>query len=147
MKFKFAVPNHILTPHQIDLIEKALAVGILGAVVRNFPNWKERVDAGAVFGGEIIIQDTDYTRPITGLRPGIHLTISLVSFMPGRDFDGLANDVIRLVKRTVDEDGNLFMKDIRIFAQMTLDTPVAKKGTNDAYTATGDGLSLLEYEG
>ena len=99
MKFKMAVPRDVLTIHQINLIEDILAAGLLGAVVKNFPNWQKRATDGDIAGGEIIIQDADLTKPIKGLKKGIHLTISLVSFKPERDFDGLAQDAISLIKQ------------------------------------------------
>jgi len=128
MKFKMAVPKDILTGHQIDLIEQVLADGLLGVVARNFPNWQQRSDAGTISGGEIILQETDFTRPIKGLKRGIHLTISLISYMPGRNFDGLAEDTILLIKRTQDGRGTPFMDGVDIFVQMTLDRPVVKAG-------------------
>ena len=142
-----AVPNNVLTGHQIDLIEEVLAEKLLGVVVKNFPNWKQRSEAGTISGGEIILQETDMVRPMKGLKPGIHLTISLISFMAGRNFDGLAQDTIGLIKETKDEEGRLFMSGINIFVQMTLDRPVVKAGAGTAYSASGDGLSLLEYLG
>ena len=147
MKFKLAVPEDVLNAHQIGLVEKNIAGGVVEAVAKNFPNWKERAKSGEVSGGEIILQKTDLTEPIKGLKPGVHLTISLVSFMPGRDFDGLAQDVIRLIKGTKDATSNPFMKDISVFAQLTLDCPVVKMGTGNVYVASGSGLSLLEYLG
>ncbi len=140
-----AVPKNVINGHQISLIEAVLAERLLGVVVKNFPNWKQRSDAGNISGGEIILQETDMVRPMLGLRPGIHVTISLISYQTGRDFDGLARDVIGLIKQTVDEAGKLFMSDVSVFVQMTLDRPVVKAGAGNIYSASGDGLNLLEY--
>jgi len=147
MKFKMAVPDDVLTGHQIDLIEQALAEGLPGAVAKNFPNWRQRFEAGNISGGEIILQETDMVKPMKGLKPGIHLTISLVSFMEERDFDGLAHDAIMLIKNVKDKDNKPLMATIDVFVQMTLDRPVVKTGTRNAYNASGDGISLLEYLG
>jgi len=147
VKFKLAVPRNVLNAHQIDLIEDRLAADLVAAVVENFPNWAARAEAGEISGGEVIIQDTDLTKPIKGLLPGIHVTISLVSYMEGRNFDGLAHSVIGVIKQTQGDDGRFFMKDIKVFVQMSLDRPVVKTGTNEMYSASGDGLSLLEYIG
>jgi hypothetical protein len=137
----------VLTGHQIDLIEVILADKLLDGVVKNFPDWKQKSEAGIISGGEIILQETDMVRPMKGLKPGIHLTISLISFKKGRNFDGLAQDTIKLIKETKDEEGRLFMSGINVFVQMTLDRPVVKAGANTSYSASGDGLSLLEYLG
>lgn len=147
MKFKLAVPDNILTQHQISLIERKLSAGLLAVVAANFPNWKERAASGNISGGEIILQKTDMTEPIAGLQPGIHMTISLISYMQGRDFDGLARGAIALVKQVTDGGGNRFMETVQIFVQMSLDRPVVRLGTNMMYSASGDGLSLLEYIG
>ncbi|MEI7709666.1 MAG: hypothetical protein WCI76_03050 [bacterium] len=147
MKLKLAVPRNVLNAHQIGLLEDNIANGILGVVQRNFPNWRERVAQGNIAGGEIILQDTDMTRPIAGLRPGIHVTVSLISYMPGRNFDGLGNETIDLIKGTRDETGNPFMQGINVFVQMSLDSSVVKRGTNAEYSSSGDGRNLLEYSG
>ncbi len=142
-----AVPKNVLNGRQIDLIEETLARDLLGVVVNNFPNWKARAEAGNISGGEIILQEADMVRPMKGLKPGIHLTISLISFMEGRNFDGLARDTITLIKQTLDDDGQQFMAGVDVFVQMSLDRPVVKSGTSSVYSASGDGLSLLEYLG
>jgi hypothetical protein len=141
MKFKLAVPTDVLTPNQVDLAEASLAEGLLSAVIKNFPDWKERAETGRISGGEIILQKADWTTPIEGLAPGVHLTISLVSFRPARDFKGLATDVVSLVRKA-----GGFMNGVRVFVQMTLDQPVVRSGTQEGYSASGDGLSLLEYD-
>jgi hypothetical protein len=145
MKFKMAVPDNLLTGHQIGLIEKALADHLLEIVVKNFPNWKKRSEDGNIYGGEIILQATDPVRHIKGLRPGIHVTISLISYMEGRDFDGLAKDVIRIIKQVRDDDDILFMTQVGVFVQMSLDRPVVRIGTSKNFSNSGDGVSLLEY--
>ena len=147
MKFKLAVPGHILTAHQISLVEEEIAAHVLASIVKRFPNWQERANAGNITGGEVILQVTDLTHPIKGLTSGIHVTISLVSYMDGRDFDGLAQDVIDIIKGTQDGNGVRFMKDVSVFVQLTLDRPVVKAGAGKQYSASGDGLSLLEYLG
>jgi hypothetical protein len=38
------------------------------------------------------------------------------------------------------------MNGVRVFVQMTLDQPVVRSGTQEGYSASGDGLSLLEYD-
>ncbi len=147
MKFKLAVPNNVLTRHEINLIEARLAEMLLGVVVKNFPDWKERSETQAISGGEIILQEADMVRPMKGLNPGIHLTISLISFKVGRNFDGLAADVIQLIKDTQDND-RFFMSDVNVFVQMTLDCPVVNTGGQGAYSTyavSGNGVSLLEY--
>ena len=146
MKFKMAVPNNLLTGHQISLVEGDLGKGLVGIVQKNFPNWQQK-KPGEITGGEVILQLTDMTVPIEGLAPGIHLTISLVSYMDGRDLDGLARDAMALIKQTKDEQGTAFMSSIAVFTQMTLDSPVVKSGTQGVYSASGDGRSLLEYLG
>jgi hypothetical protein len=148
MKVKIALPDDLLTASQIRLIERFLAVGLLQIVVNNFPNWTERARERDITGGEIILQQTDLTQPIMGLNDGIHLTISLVSFMPDRNFDGLAEDIIERIKQTPDQSGTLFMQKIAIFAQMSLDRPVTKYPTDShlkGYHADPNGTNLLEY--
>jgi hypothetical protein len=147
MKFKLAVPRNVLTAYQIGLIEEVLAEKLLDTVVRSFPNWKERADAQEISGGEIILQDTDMTRPIKGLSPGIHVTISLITYMVGRDFDRLAHDTISLIKKTKDENDQLFMSKVKICVQMCLDRTVVRAGTTSNFTTSGDGTSLLDYLG
>ena len=145
MKFKLAVPRNVLNAHQINLVEENLAGGLLEAVVNNFPNWKERSRTDDISGGEIILQDTDMTKPIKGLSMGIHLTISMVSFMEGRDFDNLAEDVMDLINGTTD-DGEQFMADVKIYTQMSLDMAVVKVD-DGSYQTSASGRNLLEYTG
>lgn len=148
MKLKLAVPTDVLTKYQIGLIETVLAQKLLSVVAENFPNWRKRAQDGDITGGEIIIQESDMVRPIAGLKPGIHVTISLVSFAADRNFDGLALNVIDLIKCTEDDSGHKFMKKVGIFVQMTLDRPVTKFMEGDqTYIASANGLSLLEYSG
>jgi hypothetical protein len=139
-----AVPRNVLTAHQIHLIEANLAGGLLGAVANNFPNWQQRAVVGDIAGGEIILQDTDMTQPIRGLTPGIHLTISLVSFRPERNFDGLATEAIQLIKQTQDEHG-FFMAKVGVFVQMSLNRLVVRGDTSGFYVPSEQGENLLEY--
>ncbi len=143
MKYKLAVPSNVLNGSEIDALEVHLVEGLMPAVRRNFPNWQQRA-AETIGGGEIILQQTDMTRPVHGLKPGIHLTISLISYMPERNFKGLADDVISLIKATTDGDGRAFMANVGVFLQMTMDRPVI---LNDDGTVTpsSEGVSLLEF--
>lgn len=147
MKFKMAVPRNVLTMYQINCIEANLAGGLLGAVANNFPNWQQRTVDGNIAGGEIILQDTNMTQPIKGLTPGIHLTISLVSFKPDRNFDGLASKTIQLIKQTQDEQEGFFMAKVGVFVQMSLNTLVVKDEATGLYKVSPDGENLLEYSG
>ena len=140
MKVKLAVPSNVLNAHQISLLEKRLSEGLLPLVKESFPNWQDR---NVIYGGEIILQDTDLTKPIAGIKPGIHVTMSLISFMPDRDFDNLASGTGDILDDTQDENGTRFMEGIGIFVQMSLDTLVKK--VDAEYITHPDGRNLLEY--
>jgi len=144
MKFKIACPTDVLTQHRVSILEQSLADNLLRLIISNFPDWGSRAAAKQITGGEIILQNADWTAPIKGLKPGIHVTVSLVSFKKGRDFDGLGKGIISLLKNCRDGD-DPFMRGVGIFLQMTLDRPVMRPGTGIVYEASGDGLSLLEY--
>lgn len=144
MKVKLAVPEDILNGHQIGITQKHLAKNILSAVGRNFPDWRDRIRAGNINGGEVIVQKTDLTEPIEGLKPGVHLTMSLISYKAGRNYRGLAMDAITEVKLTRDEKGENFMEEIAVYVQMSLDRPVIKN-EDGTCTPSPDGTNLLEY--
>jgi hypothetical protein len=138
---KQAVPENVLTQHQARITQHNLSQGLVMAVKKNFPNWRNRTK---IYGGEIILQNVDYTDPIEGMMPGIHLTVSLVSFRPERDYYGLAEDLVTLIKQA-ENAGDFFMTNINVFVQMTLDQAVVKAEDGRHYRADPNGKILLEF--
>ena len=135
-KTKLAVPDNVLTQHQVGVVQTNLGGGLLAAVKKNFPSWCGR---NHIFAGEIILQTADYTVPIDGMYPGLHLTVSLISFSPDRDYVGLARDLVTLIKAAE------FMLGINVFVQMSLDTLVVKDVDDVHYRADPSGKFLLEF--
>ena len=140
-KMKLAIPENVIDQHKAGLVQRQLGGELLDAVKRNFPNWRRRTE---IWAGEIILQNTDFTQPIKGMKPGIHLTVSLVSFRPERDYYGLAEDLVTIIKETRD-DGVAFMTEVNVFVQLTLDMSVVKDGDGRHYCADPTGKILLEF--